>query len=135
MRQIQPPPLNTPHTDAAVRQIPNGVPVFSRPWSDWFVKVVTPRLQASFQFQSGTHSARTASKADNVPAGSLFRETDRTVFYVATGSQSWTYAFGTMFGLAANKPADLAANDAGFQFYATDTPKFWMWTGSAWVAA
>jgi len=137
MRLVQPPPLATPHTETS--SAPKGQQVgavFARPWSDWFSKVVTPGLQASFRFQSGTHSDRASSNASILPQGSLFKETDRGVFYMASGSPTvWQYAFGTMIGLAANRPSDLGESDAGFQFLATDTPQFSIWTGSAWVNA
>src|SRR5690242_7912193 len=88
MRLVQPPPLATPHTEPS--SAPKGQQVgavFARPWSDWFSKVVTPGLQASFRFQSGTHNDRLgAPNASILPQGSLFKETDRGVFYVASGS-------------------------------------------------
>ena len=134
MKLVQPPPIHTPHTEAKdSRESPR---MFSRPWSDWFSKVVTPKLETSPQFQEGTHKDRIGSQAPIWPLGSIYHETDRTVFYVAAGSpERWKYAFGTMFGLDAGKPSDLGANDAGFQYYSTDTAAFHLWNGSAWVAA
>lgn len=110
--------------------------VFTRPWGDWFSKVVTPRLESTPQFKSGTHNDRMGSQAPIWPLGSLYQETDRNVFYVATGSpEVWIYAFGTMQGLDLNKPADLGTKDKGFQYLSTDIPKLSIWSGSAWVSA
>lgn len=129
------PPLQTPPIQTAKGL---GDHSFSKPWSDFFAITVTPTLQKVQQPQLGTHAQRLAhplrisSSAQLFPTSTVWRESDRGVFYIVFGGL-WYYLAGTMFGLAAARPADLVATDAGFQFYATDTNTFSMWIGTAWV--
>lgn len=134
-----PPPLQTPPLGAmASGPDSKPAPSFAKPWNDWFALTVQPAIQKIAQPQTGTHAqrlthpARINSSALLVPNGSIFYESDRKVFYYALNG-AWIYLAGTMFAAAASRPADLGANDAGFQFWATDTTTFSLWTGSAWV--
>lgn len=79
-----------------------------------------------------THAARAGYAAASYASGTLYYETDRTVFYESNGA-NWIYATGRYVDVIANRPADLGANDTGFQFFATDTAEYFRWTGAAWV--
>lgn len=92
--------------------------------------------------RAGTHATRIAMPAG--PIGALWAETDRSnVLYQAqtvAGAMVWRYAAGVMYGTLApdQRPADLGANDGGFEFRATDTDpantgREWIWSGTAWV--
>lgn len=155
LTRIAPPPLTTPPVvflkppqgggpgddrhvtpGSGVHEQHSGV--FSKVWSDYFALTVGPILQKVAQPQTGTHSARLTkpariqSSAQLVPNGSPWYESDRGVWYAALNGV-WRFLSGTMFAVAAQLPNDLGVNDAGFQFYATDSNVFSLWTGSAWV--
>lgn len=92
-------------------------------------------LLASSQVASqvGTHAQRLASK---ITAGTFWWETDRTILYLGVPSGQatvWTYAAGAMFATFANRPTDLAANDAGFLLEVSDHLHLCRWSGTAWV--
>ena len=74
-----------------------------------------------------------------VPDGSLYVESDRSVLYYSDGGE-WHYLAGTMWGTLNpdQRPTDLGPNDAGFDFRSTDTdpdyaPRQGLWSGSEWV--
>ncbi len=76
-----------------------------------------------------THAAR-AGYAPS-PAGSIYRETDRTVFYIATG-QVWRYLCGVMTTTllpSTAMPADLGLDDLGFRVWVTDYQHAYRWNG------
>jgi hypothetical protein len=87
----------------------------------------------------GTHAARLALTPANIALGVLYVETDRNnVIYEMQKPAAvnvWVYVTGTMSGTISpdQRPADLGANDTGFQFQTTDTLQQYRWTGSAWV--
>lgn len=92
----------------------------------------TPIPVSSSMLQD-THANRlTNYAAANYPSGTLFYETDRGVIYVVRAS-AWHYAVGTQLSTAANRPSDLAGNDTGYLFLATDTLNQYEWSGAAWV--
>ena len=82
---------------------------------------------------SGTHASRRAQLTSVAAAGSLFYETDRTVFYLSVGGQ-WTYLAGIMAGTIApdQRPTDLTLYDLGFLYYDTATRTLLRWNGADW---
>lgn len=84
----------------------------------------------------GTHAERANYPAAAQTIGSTYYETDRTTWYTvkaAAGVKSWTRAAGVYRSVFANRPADLGANDAGFQFFTSDRNIWSAWDGSGWV--
>ena len=87
---------------------------------------------------SGSHAQRLSVAAASVPVGTMFYETDRTLFYMAVtsgGTRIWRYVSGTSRAAIANKPTGLGAGDAGLLFHATDYRRTWRWTGAVWTRA
>lgn len=80
-----------------------------------------------------THANRSGYTPANFPIGALYNESDRYSLYRNSGS-AWVLVIAWYATAIASRPADLGANDVGFQFYATDTLVGYYWTGAAWVA-
>jgi hypothetical protein len=87
----------------------------------------------------GTHAARPPAD-ERTPSRTLYVETDRTEVIYQQQANSWHYLAGTMWGTLSpdQRPTDLGANDAGFEFRSTDTsdtyaPREFLWSGSVWV--
>ncbi len=80
-----------------------------------------------------THANRAGYTPANFPIGALYNESDRFSLYRNSGS-AWVLVIAWYADVFANRPADLGANDVGFQFYSTDTTTGYYWTGAAWVA-
>ena len=81
--------------------------------------------------RTGTHAKRIGS---SIPEdGTIFVESDRgnVAYQVQTGA--WWFAFGEMYGLLAERPTDLGANDVGFIYRASNGLDY-RWSGSAWAA-
>lgn len=76
----------------------------------------------------GTHAQRLLQKPI---ASQFFLETDRTTLYVGNGS-AWLWTGGNMISTRVNAPADLVANDAGFNLYISDYVHGAIWDGSHW---
>ena len=91
--------------------------------------------------RTGTHAMRLAAAPD--PAGALWMESDRSdVIYQVhrSGAPVWAYITGTMYGTLSpdQRPADLVASDAGFEFRSTDSDpvyggRHFIWSGALWV--
>jgi hypothetical protein len=79
-----------------------------------------------------THANRLTLAATSYSAGTLFYESDRTVFYVSNAI-NWLYAAGVMVAVLASRPVGLGASDAGFSFFASDILNTYEWSGSAWI--
>jgi hypothetical protein len=101
-------------------------------------QLLLQQLQPQSAIQ-GTHANRPDPTSASVPDGALYGETDRGVLYFNVGGE-WHYAAGTMWGTISpdQRPTDLGANDAGFEFRSIDTNPLlgghdWIWTGSAWI--
>jgi hypothetical protein len=118
-------PLRTPVSDS------NGLMTF--PWSQLLQYILAAKASIP-AFISGAHSVRLTSAATSYPAGSIFYESDRKVFYIALGGV-WIYLSGVMSGSQPALPTDLGANDYGFLFYVTDFVHGLMWNGTGWVWA
>jgi hypothetical protein len=85
----------------------------------------------------GTHSDRLSLyPATKYPAGQLYYEIDRSVFYIVRnfggGALTWTYASGMLSGPRASHPADLGSADVGFLFNVSDYVHLVRWDGVAW---
>ena len=83
----------------------------------------------------GAHADR--GDPANMPNGALYVETDRGVIYANEGGV-WQYVAGTMWDTLSpdNRPTDLGAHDAGFDFRTTDQPaREFIWSQTAWVEA
>lgn len=84
-----------------------------------------------------THAARLASyPANSYPVGTLFWETDRTVYYLnigALGSQNWVYTTGEFSCAQAALPGDLGTHDGGFLANVFDYGHLLIWSGAAWT--
>lgn len=84
----------------------------------------------------GTHAARLATPVGGLASGILWMETDRgSVIYQNQGGV-WLYLAGTMWGTMVpdQRPTDLGATDAGFDFRSTDLPaREFIWSGTVWV--
>lgn len=97
-------------------------------------------VSGNTQILQDTHANRLINYSPaNLPVGTIFFETDRTVYYIVTvvsGSQVWQcLPGGYMKGTIASpdqKPTDLGTNDTRFEFYSTEFNKYFRWTGSAW---
>jgi hypothetical protein len=113
------------------------------PWVGFLRWIVTT---GTANYLEGTHAAR-IEVIDGKPvidpagyrAGTVFYETDRTVYYrvqyITTGTPPdtetiavWVYVSGTMRNTLANKPADLGIYDTNVLFHATDYAHTWRWT-------
>jgi len=93
--------------------------------------------------RSGTHAGRLAVPAGTLPINALWIETDRSnVIYQIEPSDAptWVYVAGTMYATLSpdQRPADLGARDAGFDFRSTDSDPLYgarqfLWSGATWV--
>lgn len=84
----------------------------------------------------GTHADRIGLDVDQQSTGLLFLETDRDVIYVVAeiaGEKQWVYGTGFYTSVQSDRPIDLASNDQGYLFFATDEQSLARWDGSAWV--
>lgn len=128
------PPLDIDALTAAIRnrlQAPGAFPLN--------LELLLPSGGSGVIFQ-GTHAVRLSTfSGANIPSvGSIFYETDRTVYYAVfnvSGVLVWQcipggYMKGTLS--PDQKPSDLGGNDVRFEFFSTDFSKFYRWTGSAW---
>jgi hypothetical protein len=81
----------------------------------------------------GIHSGRPAESA--IADGVLYIENDRGSVIYQLQASVWHYLAGTMWGTLSpdQRPTDLGANDAGFDFRGTDQQREFIWSGSAWV--
>lgn len=84
-----------------------------------------------------THSNRIANfPPANYPIGTLFIESDRLALYrlaQAAGVKNWTLVVNTPFACTLGaKPAFTGTHDAGFQIWATDYNRPYVWSGTVW---
>lgn len=83
----------------------------------------------------GLHDERLDADAATMLPGTLWVETDRPhVLYQL--QDDWHYIGGTMYGtfVPDERPTDLGANDAGFDFRTTDLPaREFIWSGTVWA--
>ncbi len=96
-----------------------------------------PRNGGSGLVLEDTHANRLANyPANSYPVGTLFWETDRTVYYLNTGTvgaQVWTYTAGEFSCTQATLPADLGTTDGGFLANVFDYGHLLIWSGAAWT--
>jgi hypothetical protein len=107
-----------------------GAPLLHRAWGDYFSAM---NLGVNSLGLQGTHADRVAYPTRGLADGSLFYETDRSVWYVWFQGV-WRYQTGTMRGTESpdQRPTDLGVNDIDFSFYATDTFYRYSWNGTGW---
>lgn len=79
----------------------------------------------------GTHEARLKQYNPTKYKGSIFFETDRTVFYFSDG-QNWKYLGGRHACALTAIPTDLDDRDTGFLLNTTTYNHLHIWSGSAW---
>lgn len=81
-----------------------------------------------------THANRASYPAANYPQGTVYLETDRTLYYMVqfpAGVATWVFFQGTWISTYSNLPT-LGINDRWVQFFATDFLQGWYWDGAAW---
>jgi hypothetical protein len=104
--------------------VPKNDPFFQhtehRPLTQsWFNFFATLAGRKPLEVLSGTRAARANYEASRYADGSLYFETDTTLYYRVIDGE-WTYASGTMRNTWANRPTGLTALDNELRFYATD---------------
>jgi len=90
--------------------------------------------------QYDTHKDRLQTRAQSMPDGMLWFESDRpTAFYQTrlkprSTTRDWYYAGGIYYDLLANRPRpdELDERDFGFLFLASDAHHLYAWNGTAW---
>lgn len=103
----------------------------SWPWLKWFQGLLSTKFPTVPAFFSATHSTRLTTSAAAYANGSLFYETDRNAWYVAIAG-TWTWMAGLYSATQLQLPADLGANDAGFEMNVTDYAHRLSWNGTTW---
>lgn len=91
----------------------------------------TPTLIAS------SHASRSGIPANQYADGSIFRETDRNLFYIAIAG-NWVYLSGTYQVTQSNVESatrGLGANDTGLLLYVADYAHLLVWNGNSWTWA
>ena len=120
----------------------------TRVFRDAFNKVGQQSANAAAtvpQYQSGTHAFRLNNTvASKLPSGSIFYETDRTLYYINQGGV-WTYLAGTMQATQSGIPSDLSTltpADDGVLVFVTDFSHTLIWNhnlqlsgGTGWTWA
>lgn len=109
----------------------DGNGLLSRPWMYAFQNLVSFIVGFLPRYLSNTHAKRLALAAGNYPDGTVFYETDRTLYYIARG-QNWVYFSGT-WSLTQEQfthVSDLGANDANALLYVNDYAHLLQWTGA-----
>lgn len=92
--------------------------------------------------QFDTHKDRIETRAQSMPGGMIWLESDRnTAFYQTrlapnSTTRDWFYAGGIYYDVMANRPTDLNnINDVGFLFLASDAHHLYHWNGASWDQA
>lgn len=98
-------------------------------WKQFFQKLATP-VQVQ-NLTTGTHAQRLVMDVGSLVPGSMFFETDRTLYYIAHSGR-WSYSSGMMQVLRKNLPTDLQLTDAGVLAYITDFFHILRWIGNGW---
>ena len=104
---------------------------FLREWYSALANLVAFVLQLAPTYLQNTHAKRLATSAANYPDGTLFYETDRTIYYIARG-KNWVYDHGNYPINQQALPTDLGISDTGFLAYVTDFAHLLQWTGTGW---
>jgi len=130
------PPFRAPLLSDQASEHGSGQVTTARPWYLFFEYLArTLGIQAGM-VSSGTHQNRLARSTADLPNGAFWVETDRgNVIYENQGGV-WKYVAGSMWGTLSpdQRPADLGANDNGFDFRDSGNSPFheYIWNGSAW---
>lgn len=107
--------------------------IISFPWSAWLNLLRNTLSVGGVPNLTGTRADRVAISAANYPPGTLFYETDSTLFYIVEGS-NWVYSSGTYQQTQAELAALIAAlgtNDSEMLIEVTDYGHVLRWTGTA----
>jgi len=124
------PPANLPERLLQTPMVdPQSGIVTSLPWKTLFSRMAQP-VQVPTLTQD-THANRLNFAASKVVAGSIFYETDRSVYYIAVGGQ-WIYGGGMSPVFQVTIPSDLTASDAGFLADVQDYGHLLRWDGKMW---
>lgn len=87
----------------------------------------------------GTHAQRIALDLSTISDGTLWNETDTTVWYqlqLLLTAKTWVYVLGAQSGtLSPDLKPTLGTHDAGYLFNSTDFNRVYRWSGSAWADA
>ena len=117
--------------------VEDGAIQTTREWWMYWRKLGDQINQNAKLASGGLHASRPV--AESMPDGALYVESDRNVIYQNQGG-TWQYVAGTMYGTLSpdQRPADLGAFDAGFEFGSTDTnpdlaPRHFIWSGGQWI--
>ncbi len=90
-------------------------------------------LQDAGRVVSGTSAQRQVVSPTDVPAGTLWVESDRLLVYVA--GPTWSYVCGQMQTTLAGQPLHLGASDAGLLLHVSDYGHLLRWSGTVWELA
>jgi hypothetical protein len=108
---------------------PDSGIVMSWSWKQFFQKFMVPaKIQT---LTANTHATRGNLAGSSVVPGSIFYETDRTLYYVAQGG-AWRYLAGVFQVPQTGLPTDLGPNDAGVLVNVTDFSHWLEWNGTGW---
>ncbi len=122
-----------PFTPSRAEQCSFEIPIsWARPQPEYAGMPPASTPASPVWLLSDLHANKAKYPAGSYAAETAFFETDRVVLYRSSGVD-WVYAAGTYIDVAANRPADLGANDVNFQFLASDTLEQSYWDGAAWV--
>ena len=105
-------------------------------WVEFFKRCAAPGVE----LLEDTHANRANYTAARYKPGTLFYETDRQLYYVASGN-TFRYIAGTMRDTFANRPTSLGTDDTGLLFFcttgtsSTEYYHLFRWSGTAWEAA
>lgn len=101
---------------------------FAQAWQLFFQSLIkTQKGLPQYLFQ--THAQRLAMQVSTVGLGTLFFETDRQVWYIATAT-AWQYVFGAFSIIQMGLPMDLGTPDIGFLVNVTDYNHLLVWTAA-----
>ena len=132
------PPFRAPLIADQASENGSGQATTARSWYLFFENLSrTVGIQAGM-VSSGTHQDRLAASTADLPDGAFWVESDPPgggVLYQMRGGK-WYYVAGTKWGTMSpdQRPVDLTANDAGYEWRSTDQPpRNFLWSGTQWV--
>jgi len=132
------PPFRAPLISDQASENGSGQVTTSRAWYLFFENLSrTVGIQGGM-VNSGTHQDRLAAATADLPDGAFWVESDPPgggVIYQVRGGR-WYYVAGTKWGTFSpdQRPTDLGADDAGYQWRSTDQPpRNFLWSGTQWV--
>jgi hypothetical protein len=128
------PPIRQSLEDTKSAQA-NGIaqPLTEKSWYLFFDRLGQMANRQRWIVTYGFHANRPDPAV--MPDGALYVEWDRPFVVYQVQGGVWHYIAGTMFGTLSpdQRPTDLGANDAGFDFRGTDQQREFIWSQTAWV--